>query len=163
MKKAILAMGLVGVLNSFANAIVMMDASYARELCSLWDQTPALVGMASSSSEWRGAPVRKLFLYRKDCSPSKQIELYIQNMNGKAECVYGGWAKDRRTGNDFLMYATTKHWIEMGRGDYGPMHAMMFGELSFSGPKFVAMANMGPFSKFLRLLGRIPAQTNVCP
>ncbi|MFP3158561.1 MAG: SCP2 sterol-binding domain-containing protein [Hydrogenobaculum sp.] len=163
MKKAILTMCLVGILNSFADAIVMMDASYARELCSLWDQTPALVGMASSSSEWREAPVRKLFLYRKDCSPSKQIELYIQNMNGKAECVYGGWAKDRRTGNDFLMYATTKHWIEMGRGDYGPMHAMIFGELSFSGPKFVAMANMGPFSKFLRLLGRIPAQTNVCP
>ncbi|MGC8678106.1 MAG: hypothetical protein ACP5UF_07850 [Hydrogenobaculum sp.] len=56
---------------AFANAIVMMDASYVRELCSLWEQTPALVGMASSSSEWRGAPVRKLFLYRKDCSPRR--------------------------------------------------------------------------------------------
>ena len=54
MKKAILAMGLAGILSGFANAILMMDASYARELCSLWDQTPALVGMASSSSEWRG-------------------------------------------------------------------------------------------------------------
>ncbi len=61
------------------------------------------------------------------------------------------------------MYATTKDWIEMGRGDYGPMHAMMFGELSFRGPKFVAMANMGPFSKFLRLIGQIPANTNACP
>lgn len=159
MKKLML---LLSMYVGLASATVMMDANYARELCNLWDQTPALVNMASSSSEWRGAPVRKLFLYRKDCR-SRQIELYIQNMNGKAECVYGGWAKDPRTGNDFLMYATTKHWIEMGRGDYGPMHAMMFGELSFSGPKFVAMANMGPFSKFLRLLGRIPANTNACP
>lgn len=145
-----------------ASATVFMDANYARELCNLWNRTPTLTNMASSSSEWRGAPVRKLFLYRKDCR-SRWIELYIRNENGRAICTYGGWAKDPRTGNDFLMYATTKHWIEMGRGEYGPMHAMLFGELSFRGPKFVAMANMGPFSSFLRLLGRIPSNTNACP
>lgn len=159
MKKVVLTLC---VCAGLSNATVMMDATYARELCNLWNQTPSLVNMASSSSEWRGAPVRKLFLYRKDCR-SRWVELYIQNQNGRAICTYGGWAKDRRNGNDFLMYATTKDWIEMGRGDYGPMHAMMFGDLSFRGPKFVAMANMGPFSHFLRLLGRIPANTSACP
>jgi putative sterol carrier protein len=67
------------------------------------------------------------------------------------------------SGADYLMHASTKRWLEMGAGDYGPMKAMMFGRLSFSGPYGEAMGNMGPFSNFLRLVGKVPADSQTCP
>jgi putative sterol carrier protein len=42
----------------------------------------------------------------------------------------------------------------MGKDDYGPMRAMMLGRRYFSGPKFEAMDNMGPFSSILLLVAR---------
>lgn len=153
---------IIGILvSNFSFGAALMDQNYAQMLCQKWNETPKLVNMGKNSS-WASVPVRKLFLYRNDCKALGQVELIIQNENGKAICTYGGAAKDRRTGNDFLMHAKTKNWEAMGRGDEGPMKAMMFGDLEFSGPKFVAMENMGPFSQFLLNIGRVP-HTDACP
>jgi putative sterol carrier protein len=64
---------------------------------------------------------------------------------------------------DYVMSATTARWVEMGRGDYGPMKAMMFGRLEFSGPKMPAMGNTSPFENFLLLVGKVPGGTQACP
>ncbi|HMR71111.1 MAG TPA: SCP2 sterol-binding domain-containing protein [Rubrivivax sp.] len=51
----------------------------------------------------------------------------------------------------------------MGRGQYGPMRAMMFGALRFSGPKMEAMGVMGPFEQFLLLVGKVAGDSAACP
>jgi len=65
--------------------------------------------------------------------------------------------------DDFLLYAETKRWEEMGRGEYGPMKAMMLGRLKFEGPKGVAMKNMGPFEAFLTALSKPSYDASKCP
>jgi putative sterol carrier protein len=50
----------------------------------------------------------------------------------------------------------------MGRGEYGPMRAMMMGRLQFSGPMMEAMGNMGPFESFPLLVGKVPSAA-ACP
>jgi putative sterol carrier protein len=77
---------------------------------------PKLTEELGKSESWTSVPERKLFLYREDCSPDKQIQLTIKNEGNKAVCVYGGPAKDKRGKDDFLMYAETKRWEEMGKG-----------------------------------------------
>jgi len=61
------------------------------------------------------------------------------------------------------MWAETGRWIEMGKGEYGPMRAMMFGRLKFDGPMMEAMGNMGPFGSFLLLVGKVPGDVASCP
>jgi putative sterol carrier protein len=61
------------------------------------------------------------------------------------------------------MHARTQRWLEMGAGEYGPMKGMMLGRLSFSGPYGEAMGNMGPFTNFLLLVGKVPADSQNCP
>jgi putative sterol carrier protein len=51
----------------------------------------------------------------------------------------------------------------MGKGEYGPMRAMMLGRLGFSGPMVEAMGNMAPFENFLLLVGKVPSETKACP
>jgi putative sterol carrier protein len=131
-----------------------MGPEYAKELREVWNKTPKLTEGLGKSEGWISVPERKIFLYREDCSPDKQIQLTIKNEGNKAVCVYGGPAKDKRGKDDFLMYAETKRWEEMGKGAYGPMKAMMLGRLKFEGPKGVAMKNMGPFEAFLTALGQ---------
>ncbi|HEY0664080.1 MAG TPA: SCP2 sterol-binding domain-containing protein [Thiobacillaceae bacterium] len=84
--------------------------------------------------------------------------------DGKAMCVYGGAVQNTRMDYavDYTMHATTERWNEMGAGEYGPMKAMMFGRLKFTGPKVEAMGVMGPFEAFLRLPGKIPGD-KACP
>lgn len=142
---------------------VFMDADWAKAFCDVWNNTPTLVNELGKNSSWAEVPERKLFLYRRDCGKDKQVQLTIKNENGKAVCVYGGWKKDEKTSDDFLMFADTKRWLEMGRGEYGPMKAMMFGRLKFKGPKFVAMKNMGPFEAFLLAIDDVESDTSRCP
>ena len=40
---------------------------------------------------------------------------------------------------------------------------MAFGRLGFKGPKMEAMGNMGPFSNFLRLVGKVESDVSSCP
>ena len=63
---------------------------------------------------------------------------------------------------DYVMWANTKRWIEMGKGEYGPMKAMMFGRLKFKGPMWEAMKNMDPFSSFLLLTGKVDSDFSSC-
>jgi len=104
-------------------------------------------------------------IYRADCSNSARIEMRIALQSDKARCVAGGAASaavlDR--GADYLMWADTARWREMGAGDYGPMRAMMFGRLNFEGPRMEAMGNMGPFESFLLLVGKVPGDWGACP
>jgi putative sterol carrier protein len=161
MKKALLlSLALVG---SAMSANVFMGPEYAKELCEVWNKTPRLTEELGKSESWISVPERKIFLYREDCSPDKQIQLTIKNEENKALCVYGGPAKDKRGKDDFLMYAETKRWEEMGKGAYGPMKAMMLGRLKFGGPKGVAMKNMGPFEAFLTALGKPSYDASKCP
>ncbi|SHK55776.1 SCP2 sterol-binding domain-containing protein [Thermocrinis minervae] len=160
--KKLLGFTLLGMGISFS-APIFMDAEYAKELCHMWNKTPQLVEELGKSESWMAAPERKIFIYREDCGDKKQIQLTIKNENGKAVCVYGGWAKDKRGKDDFLMYAETKRWLEMGRKEYGPMKAMMLGRLKFEGPKFVAMKNMGPFEAFLDIVDNPPHDSSRCP
>ena len=84
--------------------------------------------------------------------------------DGKVLCTYGGKAESKLDGSaDYLMWAQTEYWTEMGKGAYGPMRAMMFGRLSFDGPMGEAMGNMGPFESFLLLVGKVPGDTASCP
>ncbi len=161
MKK--IALGLMAMGSVALAQPVFMDGEWAKAFCEVWNNTPTLVNDLGSNSAWSEVPERKLFLYRKDCGKDKMIQLTIRTENGKAMCVYGGWAKDERTKNDFLMYADTKRWLEMGRKEYGPMKAMMFGRLKFKGPKFVAMRNMGPFEAFLDAIDAVESDTSRCP
>ncbi len=147
---------------SFAEP-VFMDGEWAKEFCKVWNNTPELVDKLGKSESWTKVPVRKLFLYRRDCGSGKVVQLTIKNENGKAVCVYGGWKKDEKTDNDFMMWADTKRWLEMGRGEYGPMRAMLFGRLKFDGPRFVAMRNMGPFEAFLKAIDEVKSDTTKCP
>ena len=57
----------------------------------------------------------------------------------------------------------TGRWVEMGKGEYGPMRAMMLGRLGFTGPMVEAMGNMAPFENFLLLVGKVPSETKACP
>ncbi|RLJ71094.1 putative sterol carrier protein [Hydrogenivirga caldilitoris] len=142
---------------------VFMDGEWAKAFCEVWNNTPALVNELGQNDAWKEVPERKLFLYRKDCGDEKIVQLTIKNENNQAMCVYGGPKKDDITDNDFLMYADTERWLEMGRKEYGPMRAMMFGRLKFRGPKFVAMKNMGPFESFLDAVDEVKSDTNKCP
>ena len=161
MRKVLL--GIVGICAAGYSSPVFMDADWAKSFCEVWNNTPTLVGELGKSESWTEVQERKLFLYRKDCGDSKQIQLTIKNEGGKATCVYGGPKQDEKTDNDFLMYADTKRWMEMGRKEYGPMKAMMFGRLKFKGPKWVAMRNMGPFEAFLDAIDAVEADTSKCP
>ncbi|HIP42625.1 MAG TPA: hypothetical protein EYG91_01635 [Aquifex aeolicus] len=61
------------------------------------------------------------------------------------------------------MYAETKRWLEMGKGEYGLMKALLFGRLKFEGPRFVAMRNMSPFRVFLDKIDKVDSDTSPCP
>jgi putative sterol carrier protein len=161
MRKALLvSLALVG---SAMSTNVFMGPEYAKELCEVWNKTPKLTEELGKSESWISVPERKIFLYREDCSPDKQVQLTIKNEGNKAVCVYGGPAKDKRGKDDFLLYAESKRWEEMGRGEYGPMKAMTLGRLKFEGSKEVAMKNMGPFEAFLTAVGKPPYDASKCP
>ena len=149
-------------------APVMMSAEWAREACSAWNKDPVLTeGLAKSG--WikndKGRGYKVIHLYRTDCKDSRPVELRIGAKGARAECVYGGAIEHATLDGDadYLMHAWTSRWVEMGKGEYGPTKAMFFGRLEFQGPMFEAMGNMGPFSNFLLLAGKVPSATDSCP
>jgi putative sterol carrier protein len=105
-----------------------------------------------------------IHLYRSDCGEATRVELRIGARDGQARCLYGGKVETAplNAAVDYTMHATTARWGEMGKGDYGPMRAMMFGRLEFVGPKLEAMGVMVPFEAFLLLVGKVPG-TPACP
>ena len=147
---------------------VMMSSEWGQAACAAWNDDEVLTtGLVESgwmeNDEGRGFKVMQV--YRSDCSDQPTVELRVALKDGKAECVYGGPVETAPVdkGADYVMNANTDRWQEMGAGDYGPMKAMMFGRLKFSGPYGEAMSNMGPFKNFLLLVGKVPASVAVCP
>ncbi len=104
-------------------------------------------------------------MYRTDCPDSPRVELRFNKKDGKAMCGYGGAVETKNLdlSADYIMSAATPRWLEMGKGEYGPFKAMMFGRLKFEGPKMEAMGNMGPFGAFLRIVGKVPSDSSKCP
>ena len=147
---------------------VLMSADWARLACAAWNADPVLTDKLVESG-WidndgkRGFKVMQI--YRTDCKDSPRVEMRIAKKDGKALCVYGGKVETAKldSGKDYVMHATTQRWVEMGRGKYGPMRAMMFGRLEFEGPKLEAMGNMGPFENFLLLTGKVASDSASCP
>lgn len=149
-------------------APVMMSADWAKEACEAWNKDPVLTDKLVASG-WvnndKGRGYKAMQVYRSDCGDKPTAELRVSLKDGKALCVYGGapQAAALDSGADYVMKAQTTRWVEMGRGDYGPMYAMTFNRLGFEGPMFEAMGNMGPFSSFLLLVGKVPSDTASCP
>jgi len=168
MKKAVLAGFVVALVSAVSQAApVMMAADWAQGMCKAWNADPELTGKLVESG-WakndKGRGYKVMQIYRADCDGSPRIELRVTEKDGKAVCVYGGKAESKLDSDaDYLMWADTPRWIEMGKGEYGPMRAMFFQRLHFDGPMGEAMGNMGPFESFLLLVGKVPGETAVCP
>jgi len=147
---------------------VMMSPEWAAAACAAWNADPVLTRDLVESG-WikndggRGFKVMQVF--REDCGDQPTAELRVALKDGKAQCVYGGAVETKQLdpGADYVMFAETERWQEMGRGEYGPMKAMAFGRLGFKGPKMEAMGNMGPFSNFLLLVGKVESDVGSCP
>lgn len=167
---ALALLTLVGASCASAQApAVAMSAPWAQAMCSAWNADATLTDKLVESS-WikndAGHGFKIMQIYRTDCPSSARIEMQIALKDNKAQCVYGGAARTTTqldSGADYLMWAETPRWREMGAGEYGPMRAMMFGRLNFAGPKLEAMGNMGPFENFLLLVGKVPGDWSACP
>jgi putative sterol carrier protein len=139
----------------------------AAKACAQWNGTPSLTD--ELADRWvkndGGKGFKVIQLYRNECGEPSRTELRIAAKDGKALCTYGGKVETANLDYsvDYMMHATTEKWGEMGRGDYGPMRAMMLGRLSFDGPKMEAMSVMGPFESFLLLVGKVDGDTTSCP
>ncbi len=144
----------------------MMSSEWTAQACDAWNKDVTLTdGLAEKwikNDKNRGHKIVQM--YRTDCGEKYITEMKIMAKDGKAMCVYGGKQQTAALDPevDYLMHATTQRWHEMGEGEYGPMRAMMFGRLKFTGPKMEAMSVMGPFEAFLRLPGKI-ASDEACP
>lgn len=149
-------------------APVMMSPEWAKGMCDAWNAEPILTDKLVESG-WmkndKGRSYKIVQIYRTECETSPRIELKLMEKGGKAMCVYGGKVESKQlnSSSDYLMWATTKRWTEMGKGEYGPMRAMLFGRLNFDGPMGEAMGNMGPFESFLLLVGKVPSDVASCP
>lgn len=168
---SLLSLAIVGAMSAPAQAqspAVALSAAWAQAMCTAWNADATLTDKLVESG-WAGNDVGRGFklmqIYRADCSTSPRIELKIALQDHKARCVYGGAPRETKLDGsaDYLMWADTPRWREMGAGDYGPMRAMMLGRLNFEGPKLEAMGNMGPFENFLRLVGKVPGDWASCP
>lgn len=158
---------LVCVSTAATAAPVLMSPEWAKEACSAWNADPVLTGKLVETG-WakndKGRGHKVIHFSRTDCADAPRVEMRIAEKEGKATCIYGGAAESKLdTAVDYYMHAETARWEEMGRGEYGPMRAMMFGRLKFQGPYGEAMGNMGPFTNFLLLVGKVPSSTASCP
>ena len=146
----------------------LLSPDWAKGACDAWNADPVLTGKLVES-DWirndKGRGFKVMQLYRADCGDKPTAEMRIALKDGKAACVYGGGVETAKleSGADYVMFAETPRWIEMGKGEYGPMKAMMFGRLEFVGAKMEAMGSMGPFENFLLLVGRVPGSTQARP
>ena len=153
---------------SASAAPVLMSADWAKDACVAWNNEPVLTDKLAESGGVKndaGRGFKVMQVYRTDCGGTATTELRISLKDGKALCVYGGGPDTTKLemGSDYVMKAETGRWVEMGKGEYGPMKAMMFGRLGFDGPMVEAMNNMGPFENFLLLVGKVPGDAGSCP
>jgi len=144
-----------------ANANNFMDAKWALTACDAWNLNTTLtteLGGDNWMNNNKDRGYKLIQMYRTDCGAETKVQLTIEDKGGKASCTYGGLpdGKEINSSVDYVMHATDERWTQLGNGDYGPMKAMMFGRLKFSGPKGEAMSVMTPFGEFLKLAGAVP-------
>ena len=166
MKKLLLTVAVSCCASSAVAAPVMMTPEWAAQACTALNANPILT--TELADQWikndkkRGYKV--MHMYRTDCGEDLKVEMKIASKDGKAMCIYGGKVQSTTDFDvDYLMHAKTQRWSQMGKGEYGPMKAMMFGRLEFSGPMMEAMNVMGPFEQFLLLVGKVQSDTASCP
>jgi putative sterol carrier protein len=143
----------------------LMSTDWTQQACTAWNQNPTLTtGLAKWMDNDKGRGYKTIHLYRTECGAGTASELVIVKEGGKAICRHGGPITHAKLDYavDYTMHATTARWKEMGEGDYGPMKAMMFGRLKFTGPKMEAMGVMGPFEAFLQMPGKV-SWDKACP
>lgn len=151
-----------------AGAPVLMSAEWGEAACAAWNADPVLTNKLVESG-WikndKGRGYKIMQVFREDCGDKPTVELRVALVGNEASCTYGGAVQGTPldSGADYVMHASTQRWLEMGAGDYGPMKAMMLGRLSFKGPYGEAMGNMGPFTNFLLLVGKVPSDSSICP
>ncbi len=169
MRSKIAACGLALIMGAAsAGEPVLMSGEWGPAACDAWNSDPVLTGELVESG-WirndKGRGYKVMQVFRSDCGERPTVELRVSLQDGQARCVYGGPVQTGELdgGADYVMHAKTSRWLEMGAGEYGPMKGMMLGRLSFSGPYGEAMGNMGPFSNFLLLVGKVPSDSATCP
>ena len=165
MAAVVLGMALAG---SAQAAPTLLSPEWAAQACAAWNQDPVLT-KELVKSKWvsndGGHGYKAIQIYRNDCENSAWVELQIAQKGELAQCIYGGKAKTAQltSGVDYVMNASTQNWAEMGKGEYGPMKAMITTRLRFKGPMIEAMNNMAPFESFLLLVGKVEADSSACP
>ncbi|HQR25120.1 MAG TPA: SCP2 sterol-binding domain-containing protein [Steroidobacteraceae bacterium] len=165
--RVLAALAAVTCVPALAEEPAFMSGPWGVAACDAWNQDPVLT-TELVKSKWvkndAGHGYKVLQLYRSDCGDKPTVELRIALKDDKAQCIYGGPVETQELDGDvdYVMHATTERWHQMGAGEYGPMKAMMFGRLHFSGPMGEAMGNMGPFGGFLKLAGKVPGSAT-CP
>lgn len=165
--KELAVLAALGWASAAPAAPALMSAEWTKNLCNAWNAEPVLTAKLAESG-WakndKGRGYKVIEIFRSDCGKQPTGELRISLKEGRAACVYGGGVQTTKLESDadYVMDADTERWGEMGRGEYGPMRAMLFGRLSFSGPMGEAMGNMGPFEAFLRLFGKVPYDATSC-
>jgi putative sterol carrier protein len=144
---------------------ILMSDEWVAQACQAWNDEPELTG---NLEKWiendadRGYKLLRIF--RRNCTEGPRVEMKIAQQEDKVVCVASGWASEQElTGADYVMFANTDRWLEMGEGRYGPMKGMITGRLKFQGPKWEAMKNMGLFKSFLLLVGKVPGDAGACP
>lgn len=147
-------------------APAMMSAEWTAQACDAWNKDATLTdGLADKwieNDKNRGYKIVQM--YRTDCGAATKVEMKIQPQNGKAMCTYGGKVQTASLSDskDYVMYAPTKTWREMGAGEYGPKGGMFFHSFRFDGPNAEAMGVMGAFEAFVLFPGKIPGD-DACP
>lgn len=146
--------------------VVLMSGVWAQRACEAWNRSEDLTaGLAKWVQNHKGRGYKIIQLYRNDCEESAWVEFKLEPADDCARCVFGGelQTEELDPGADYVMNASTERWQEMGEGRYGPMRGMLTGRLSFKGPRWEAMRNMGPFASFLLLVGEVPGEADACP
>ena len=120
-------------------APVLMSGDWAKDACAAWNEDPVLTDKLVDSG-WvkndKGRGFKVMQVYRADCGDKPTAEMRISLKDGKAMCVYGGAPETATSIRGRLRdEGETARWTEMGKGEYGPMAAMMFGRLGFDGPE----------------------------
>ena len=177
-KLSMLAIVTAAVVSAPVMADTYMDGAWAKKACAAWNASSVLttqLGMIDDDDgngyKWAkndaGRGYKLVQMYRTHCGANTKIQLTIQDKGGKAMCIASG-KPDGKAMNmkvDYLMHASDKNWVCMGKGSFGcgAMGAMMSGKLKFSGPKVEAMKVMGPFEAFLKVAGKVPGDKAACP
>ncbi|MBL6989482.1 MAG: SCP2 sterol-binding domain-containing protein [Bacteriovoracaceae bacterium] len=147
------------------HAATLMSAEWAEEMCDLWNESEVLTTELDSFMENDlGRGYKAMLLKRKDCPDSQFVQVTVEAVDGLTTCTYGGEVTDEPDYEaDYAMTAKTSNWLKLGSGDLSPAVAMMTFRLKFKGPQGEAMANMGPFTAFMRLIGETDYTTESCP